>query len=110
MRVLTRALAALALTAALTLPAAPASACTQWRVTHYYPTGNPTASGAWPYPGSAAHISLPFGSLVEVGPYSVVILDRGGMWSSAWVDIYTETPGEITDGYYCARVTRYGWG
>lgn len=104
---MSRALLALLLLLAPLAGASPVQAgCESWRVTHYDWTGNRTASGTWPRPGTAAHRNLPFGTRVAIGPYRVTIEDRGGMWHDAWVDIYAEAEGDVVDGWYCAEVLR----
>lgn len=88
------------------------------RVTYYLWTGNPTSSGYWPRAGSAAGSwNLPLGSLVEMPDgYIVIILDRGHLGSTGWVDLYARSHHEGREfvrrygDYTTVRVLRWGWG
>jgi 3D (Asp-Asp-Asp) domain-containing protein len=86
-------------------------------ITYYYPTGNPTYSGQWPYWGSAAASwNIPLGSIVELPDgHVVVITDRGRLGWGNWIDVYC--PWELAR--YCAYqysyhrgaivIHRWGW-
>lgn len=60
------------------------------RVTYYYATGNPTASGWYPYAGSAAcSFNFPMGTTLAFPDGRVVVcLDRGRLGSEGWVDVF----------------------
>ena len=61
------------------------------RVTYYGPTGNPTASGIWPYEGMAAcSWEMPLGVWVRIEETLLRCLDRGHL-TEPWVDVYCET-------------------
>ena len=66
------------------------------RVTFYHPTGNPMASGSYPFPGAAAcstHFAL--GTVIRLeGWYEVICLDRGHINSRPWVDVFAATAEE----------------
>lgn len=87
------------------------------RLTYYLPTGNPTASGAWPYPGSAAcSYNLPFGSIVELPDGTqLVCIDRGHLGAAGWVDVFVHSHAEgqamiARNGTYPdIQVLRVGW-
>jgi len=76
------------------------------RVTGYTWTGNPCASGVYPYEGCCANNALPIGTVVYIeglGYYTVE--DRGGM-TGYWTDIYFDTLEECyqVTGYYEAWI------
>ena len=63
----------------------------EWRVTAYYATGSPTASGAWPETNvTLAHNTLPFGTVLYIeGLGTWTVQDRGPTYlGSEWCDLY----------------------
>lgn len=87
------------------------------RLTYYLPTGSPTASGPWPYSGSAAcSWNLPFGTLVELPDGTqLTCIDRGHLGSSGWVDAFVHSHAEgraliARNGTHPnISVLRWGW-
>jgi hypothetical protein len=86
-------------------------------VSWYLPTGNVTASGVYPYPGSAGcSLNFPLGTVLafEDGR-EVVCLDRGLLGTSGHVDIYvpSRAEGAVVARSYGGRadvdVLRWGW-
>lgn len=73
------------------------------RLTTYYPTGNPTASGEWPYAGSAAcSYNYPLGARATFWDgYTIICNDRGDLGWSPWWDVYTPTRADAA--YVLAR-------
>lgn len=67
------------------------------RVTSYLPTGNVTASGVHPYPGSAAcSWNYPlYTRFVFHDGREVLCIDRGDLGWSPWVDVFVESWSEV---------------
>lgn len=97
------------------------SSTTSVRVTHYYWTGNPMASGTYPYHGAAAcSYNFPFGTMLRFWDGRVVTcLDRGMLGWSGWVDIYAasyaegrriQAAYEYYNGRESVEILRWGWG
>jgi hypothetical protein len=67
-------------------------------VTYYYWTGNRTASGEWPYPGSAAcSTRWAFGTRFVFADGRVVRCNDRGLLGPAWVDIFVDSEMEGRD-------------
>lgn len=60
--------------------------------TAYTHTGNPTASGEWPYVGGVAFNYAPLGSRIMIDGIWYVVNDRSG--ASGIVDIFMDTYDE----------------
>lgn len=88
------------------------------RVTYYYPTGNPTYSGVYPYAGSAAcSWNFPIGTQLQFEDgYIVICLDRGMLGWNGWVDIFASDwkTGQYFRYHYkkyeYVTILRWGWG
>jgi 3D (Asp-Asp-Asp) domain-containing protein len=75
------------------------------RLTYYYPTGNRTASGEWPYAGSAAcGYAFPLGTVVQLPDRQVRCNDRGGGLEWLHVDVFVRSAAE---GQTVARMGAY---
>ena len=97
------------------------AASTPVRVTHYYATGNPMASGIYPYHGAAAcSFNFPMGTILRFyDGREVTCLDRGRLGWSGWVDIFAATweeairiqrSYEYYTGYESVELVRWGYG
>jgi hypothetical protein len=94
----------LAALAALLLQGGVVSAA-QVRLTWYLPTGHRTASGEWPYPGSAAcGYAYPLGTVLALPDRQVRCNDRGGGLEYHHVDVFVTSAAE---GQQVARLGRY---
>lgn len=65
------------------------------QITGYVATGNPCASGVYPYIGCCACNGLPIGTVVYVEDYGyLTVEDRGGMTDPYWIDIFMSSVSE----------------
>jgi hypothetical protein len=87
-------------------PARPAAWVTTVRVTHYFATGSPMASGNWPYIGAAACGSaIGYGSTVIMANGDSYLCEDRGYLGAYQIDLYGLC-GECRYGEY-AEVTVY---
>jgi hypothetical protein len=92
-------------------------ASTLSRVTYYVVTGNPTASGEWPYVGSCAcSYMYPLGTQFLLPDGWVVTCNDRGMLTGSWVDIFVPSTAwgqanvaEAYGSWADVEIVRYGW-